>query len=321
MSFRPVIFKAFFSAGLMLGFCLAAKAQSPPEQAILSTTPDGESVSNTLLPAVQMPGQQEAPDESDEQSTFSFPSMPQQRFATPMPLSRQSPEDAKDMDELRKSMGIQTPAELMGVPSMRSIFGLPEHGVTNSTSYTGTETNSLLSADDMQSGQSDMAKILSTDSDPFGSTKAENSNSMASGFFDNTSLNDNLFQEKKRDDFNSPDFAQIAAQQQQQEQQLEDNNSSAQIVTPLTTPIFSPDIAPAPTVAAAPDFNLNSPSPFALPRPAMDSLPTAPQLPTLPGIANQDLAPSQPATPSWAPKPPPWEDSVPPLGTMAQRKF
>jgi len=321
MSFRPITFKAFFSAGLMLGFCLAARAQSPPEEAILFTTPDGESVSNAPVPAAQEPGQQETPDAPDEQSTFSFPSMPEQRFARPVPVSRQSPEDAKDMEELRKSMGIQTPAELMGVPTMRSIFGLPEHGVTNSTSYTGTETNSLF-GDDAESGQSAWVKILSTDADPFNSTKAENSNNVANGFFDSTSPNDNLFQEKKqdRDNLNSPDFAQIAAQEQQQQQQLE-ADSSAQIVTPMTTPIFFPDFAPAPPVTAAPAFNLNSLSPFALPKPAMDSLQTPPQLPTLPGISGQSLAPSQPASPSWTPKAPPWEDTVPPLGTMAQRKF
>jgi hypothetical protein len=316
MNLRLAMPKALVFAGWLATFCLGttmAKAQS--EQSILYSTPDGRSVSNALLPTATAPGTPaELPDVPDNaQSSFQF-NAPQPQAGMPlpqlMPNSRKKSED--DMD-VRKRMGMQTPAEVMGVPSMRELFGLPQLKNTNSMAQPdGTmATNSITAAND-----ANWAKILSADSDAFGSAKTTSSNNLSGDFFDSAD-SDRLPREKKADDQNGNDDSDTSSFTQAGDRQPV-WDSAVQIATPGNIPGYNPNAAPpAPAFSAAPAQD--SQSPFALPKVSSVET-TMPQLPTLPSISRPN-PPSQPAVPSWAPKPPPWLDPTPPLGTMAQRKF
>ncbi len=173
MNLRFATPKALVSAGLLAAFCLVAmmaKAQSGSEQSILYSTPDGQSVSNALLPTAAAPGTPQAlPDlPGNAQSSFKFnaPQSQGRMSVPPMPNSRKKSEDDGD---LRKRMGIQTPAEVMGVPSVRELFGLPQLKNTNSmTQPYGNSATNFPGASSTAASDANWAKILSADSDTFG---------------------------------------------------------------------------------------------------------------------------------------------------------
>jgi hypothetical protein len=322
MRSRFATLKALFSAGLVAAFCLRAAAQSGQSgQPIQFTTPDGQTVSNALLPAAQAPGMQELPDTPNAQADHVFiPQLPGQWIPLPrrMPVN---PEDSQDGADIRSRMGVQTPAEMMGLPTLREMFGLPKTKATNSVTRYGS-TN-ILSSDEesqQQSEESSWAKILSAEADSFNSTRPD-SNSVDKGFFDSASA-EGLFHDKKSDDNKSGDSLSGdnmfgTAQPAQTDDRQKGWDTAVQIAAPAVTmtPTFS--LPPTPTFNAS---SLSPPSPFALPK--NDSIAVMPQLPTLPSVPGQSIAPPPPATPSWAPKPPPWaSSSTPSLGTMEQRKF
>jgi hypothetical protein len=322
MNSRFASLKALVVVGLMAAYCLVTRAQSGSEQSILFSSPDGQSVSNALLPSAHAPGTSEGvPNLPDAQpgSIFSPPEF-QQRMPLPQ---RTLPRRNKSQDELniRKRMGIQTPAEVMGVPTMQDLFGLPKANATNSMSqYGGSDTTStnMLSSGNTAASDANWAKILSADSDAFNMAKTADSNRMSGAFFD-SATSDHVSREKKTDDdkagddFNLASFAQANGRQPGRSAW----DAAVQIAAPASVPGYTPTAAPAPSGFAA--SSLNPQSPFALPKVSAPET-TMPRLPTLPGVSGQTL-PTQPATPSWAPKPPPWLDPTPPLGTMAQRKF
>jgi hypothetical protein len=235
----------------------------------------------------------------------------------PMPTTRKRKQDEMDF---RKRMGIETPADVMGMPSMRELFGLPAPKATNATSQYGNSPTNMFTASGTAASDANWARILSADSDAFSSSKSTSSNSLNGGFFDNANR-ESMFHKKRADDekgndndFDTSSFAQASGRQPAW-------NSAVQIAAPLNIPGYTPNAVPAPAPAAtafsAPP--LSSQSPFELPK--LSTPDTAmPRLPALPGDSRLN-PPSQSATPSWAPKPPPWLDTTPPLGTMAQRKF
>lgn len=315
MNFRFAMLKTLLTAGLLAAFCLMAKAQSDSEQSILFSSPDGQTVSNALLPTVKAPGTpQELPNLPDNsQSPFTFaPPQSHQRLAGPRPVFTPRNKSQNSMD-IRQRMGIQTPAEVMGVPSLQELFGLPKPKNTNSLAQSGNGTTNLFSATTTAQSDANWAKILSADSDAFNTAKTTDSNNMSGGFFDSDNR-DSLFHKKKSDDdFDTSSFAQASGRQPVW-------GSAVQIAAPANVPGSTRSAVPGPASPAYSSPSFNSQSPFALPKVSTYETATAmPHLPTLPGA--RPILPSQPATPSWAPKPPPWLDTTPPLGTMAQRKF
>lgn len=321
MNLRFATLKALVFAGLVAAFCLVTKAQSNTEQSILFSTPDGQSISNALLPSARAPGTpQGLPDLPENEQSFSFNPQARPRMPLPQPMLKQRNKSQDDNTDIRKSMGVQTPAEAMGVPSLQELFGLPKPKATNSMSQYGggdTGTTNILSSDS-KSSDANWAKILSADSDAFNMAKTADSNRLTGALFD-SATSDNLFRSKKADDekadddFNTSSFARANGRQPGQGAW----EAAVQIAAPANVPGYTPP-APAPSGFGA--SSLNSQSPFALPKAGTPET-SIPHLPTLPGASSWQNSPSQPATPSWAPKPPPWLDSTPPMGTMAQRKF
>jgi hypothetical protein len=326
MHLRFATLKALVSAGLMAAFCLVTKAQSNTEQSILFSTPDGQSISNALLPSVQAPGTpQGLPDLPGNEQSFSFNPQARQRMPLPRPTLKQRNKSQDDNTDIRKSMGVLTPAEAMGVPSLQELFGLPKPKATNSMSqYGGDDTGSTntLTSEGAAASDANWAKILSADSDAFNMAKTADSNRLTGALFD-SAANDSLFREKKANnekaddekpdnDFNTSSFARAYGSQPGQGAW----EAAVQIAAPANVPAYTP---PAPAPSGFGVSSLNSQSPFTLPKVSTPET-SMPHLPTLPSASWQN-PPSQPATPSWAPKPPPWLDSTPPLGTMAQRKF
>lgn len=324
MNFPFATPKALVFAGLTAVFCLLtmmAKAQTGSEQSILYSAPDGQSVSNALLPSAQAPGTSgEIPNLPEAQPGFEFSSTPGQPMLIPRPILPPRHKQQDDSD-IRKSMGLETPAEAMGVPTARELFGLPNAKVTNSMSqYDEDAAASNYLSSGAANSDSSWAKILSADSDAFQSAKTADSNSLRGAFFD-SDTSDSMFREKKADDekadddFNTSSFSQINDGQPAQ--------SALAATDPFGAQANTAGLAqnPAPAASAFSEPSASSQSPFALPKVSAPES-TMPQLPTLPGVAGQNAgSPSQPARPSWAPKPPPWLDPTPQPGTMPQRKF
>jgi hypothetical protein len=315
MNFRFATLKALVSAGWVAGFCLVAKAQSGSEQSILFSTPDGQSVSNALLPAATAPGTPQAlpdlPDSAPSSFTFTPPQTGQKLPHSQPVLTRRN--NSQDED-IRKRMGMQTPAEVMGVPSLQELFGLPKTKTTNSLAQRpyGNGATNMLTAGNTAASDANWAKILSANSDAFNSTKIADSNSLSGGFFDNPNRDSLIHGKKTGDDFDTSSFARADVRQPVWD-------SAVQIASPANVPGYTPNAAPAPAPPAFSAPSQDSQSPFALPK--VGSLETTmPHLPVLPSVSRPNPS-SQPAAPSWSPKPPPWLDTMPPLGSMAQRKF
>src|SRR5580698_7141173 len=123
-------YKALLLASLVAGLCSLAQAQpvhapaASTGQQILFSSPDGQIVSNTPLPAVEAPQSRELADAPDA-SPFSILNHQLSVSALPSPspmpmpiiVSHESTGMQNPMDE-RKRMGLLTPAEIMKVPTM-----------------------------------------------------------------------------------------------------------------------------------------------------------------------------------------------------------
>jgi hypothetical protein len=338
MSFRFVKFYALFLAGLLPGIPLLAQTNSvQAEQPIIFSSPDGVTVSNALIPVVQAPGTSVLADVPDGvPDSITYPQTPVRRLwgMPPMPV-RQKNTSLLDED----GTGLSTPSQVMGVPTLADIFGLPKPYATfdqkknkdkdiegtdkdtensdNASSEDGSQTNSDSSED------ASWQKILagSMDESAFTPDKPKSSR-VSTGFFDSTPTDvadknsENKSQAQEDSVFSSSPFGQTTMEQAA----FNPPEQASQTITPTIAPAAAPAISPnAPTFDSAFSQGLNSQSPFALPQSA--SLGTLPQLPSLPAAAFQNYAAPQPATPSWAPKPPPWLSQVPQFGTMGQGKF
>ena len=328
--------KALLLASLVVGLSFLAQAQSvhapstSPGQQILFSSPDGQIVSNAPLPAVEAPQPPRELVDAPDASPFSILShqLPGDVLPPPMPVpimaSRERSSMENPMDE-RKRMGLLTPSEIMKVPTMEQIFGLPER---NSA---GTRTN-IYSSQDLNSdqNQNQNTNAFSSSGDAFDSqawqkmmdgrtgSAATNENAFSSGFQKNSpGILSAIFNGPPRDGLNRSQFG----------------NDGDSAFGPSTDPQTGPQsqldasligaMTPAPAPSSPPvtsplDSPFNTQSPFEFPR--SSSLPTTPQLPALPAAMGQNYTPPAP-TPSWEPKPAPWLSPVPPLGTMAQRKF
>jgi hypothetical protein len=307
------MFRALLSASFVLAVCSIASAQSGSEQSILFSSPDGQTSSNAVLPVVQAPqtGESDMGDQPSEASMVIAPTLPGQRPAPFFAVMPNKPRNPKDQDGT-----METPADIIGAPSLRQIFGLPE--VTAQTNLmSGNTATNLLPPGGTLSGDLGWAKILT--SDPNGNSSTATNSQADQGtfsgldkFFDSTPAENPLHRKKEEvSDFGASPFEAAAAAQQPAW------DSYAQPPAPAA-PAYSPSVA-APQPVFNFDSGFNSQSPFALPKSSAGQ--TMPQLPSLPSVYGQYTAPSQPVVPSWAPKPPPWSSSAPTPGTMPQRQF
>ncbi len=303
------------SASFVLAACSSALAQAGSEQSILFSTPDGQTSTNAILPVTQSPqsGESDLDNLPDQSSAIETPQMPGQRAASYYPLIQNR--TRKDMQD---GTSIETPAEIMGAPSLRQIFGLPNVDASQTNSMAGNSNTNLIPGGTL-SGDLGWAKIMA--SDPSGTASSATNSQSESGMFsglgdffnNNNTPAENPLHRKKEEvsDFGAPPFEEAAAQQQTLD-------SYAQASAPEAPADVPPVAAPQPVFNSSPAFN--SPSPFALPK-SSSAEQTIPQLPSLPTVSGQYSTPSQPVVPSWAPKPPPWSLSGPTLGTMPQRQF
>jgi hypothetical protein len=317
MSFRFVIFYALILAGLLPGGSSLAQTNSvPAEQPIIFSSPDGETVSNALLPAVEAPSQAPWADlPSEVPVSIAYPRGPVNRLPRPASMpARNNTQSLLDED----GTGLSTPSQIMGVPTLQDIFGLPKPYQTydqqkNKDNAQGARTNSI------SSGDANWSRILSGDTDQNAFNPGEpKSQRVSSSFFDSaadevsgSSLRDK-FQNLGDLVFGSSPFGQTTAEQAA----FNPPAPSSQTAAPAMAPAFSPN---TPSFNSAFSPGLNSPSPFALPKSAV--LGTLPQPPSLPVAAFQNTVPAPASIPSWEPKPAPWLSQVPALGTMEQRKF
>ena len=130
-----------------------------------------------LLPTVAAPGtaQAIAGPWTMHQSSFKFtPTQPGMGGLgvprpQPMPTTRKRKQDEMDF---RKRMGIEALADVMGMPSMRELFGLPAPKATNATSQYGNSPTNMFTASGTAASDANWARILSADSDAFSSSKS-----------------------------------------------------------------------------------------------------------------------------------------------------
>lgn len=331
MSFHFAKWTGPLFAGLVLCLSPLAQAQSAGSgQQIIFSTPDGKTVANAPLPAAQAPQPQEQFGSSQASPFSDFNQrMPDAMFPAPsaVPIPRDSRQ--KSFDE-RQRMGLLTPAEIMRVPTLEQIFGLPERntgntamgGQTNLFSSENQTTNIISSGesgDSSSSLESNWQKILlgnsgasaSTNESIFNSRATNNSGGLLSEIFngrpdkDKKSFFDNDDKIGSKSAFGSFGTA---------SQQPNPNSFANGFATPSAG---YAGYSSGSTFGSGQD----SQSPFALPKSStLDSLPKLPSVPTVSGQNNYNNSTPQPV-PSWEPKPPPWATSTPALGTMPQRKF
>jgi hypothetical protein len=327
MSFRLVKFYALFLAGLLPGIPLWAQTNSiQAEQPIIFSSPDGEVVSNALLPIVQAPESSALANAmEDAPESIVFPHPPLRRlYGSALMPSKQKNTSLLDED----GISLSTPSQIMGVPTLADIFGLPKPYATfkqkknkdnkdtedadNASSEDGSQTNS-------NSEEASWQKILSgnVDQSAFAPGKPK-SPRVSTGFFDSTpteasgkSLQDK-YQAQDDSVFGSSAFNQTPAEPTSFN--LPAQVSQTIVSAPAPALVISPN---APSFDPAFNQGLNSQSPFALPQSA--TLGTLPQLPALPVAAFQNYSAPPSGAPSWAPKPPPWLSQTPQFGTMDQR--
>lgn len=284
MSFRFVKFYALFLAGLVPGVSLWAQTNSvPAEQSIIFSSPDGETVSNALIPVAEAPSPSASATMPDDiPDSIAYPQAPVRRLSRPMRIQWNNTQGLLD----EKDMKLATPAQIMGVPSLQDIFGLPKPYATYDQKSAEDESTAA------------PTKLKGPD--------------ISSSFFDGAPDNALVkgVQDKFQDGavFSSSTFGQTPVEQ------AAFSPADQLSKTPMlaSTPAFSQSSSSANSAFSQ---GLNSASPFAVP--GSSSLP---QLPSLPAFQN-NAAPAPAAPPSWMPKPAPWLSQVPTLGTMEQRKF
>jgi hypothetical protein len=209
-------------------------------------------------------------------------------------------------------MGLFTPEQIMNVPTVQDIFGLPKTS-SDKDKKEGSREDPNSKTNSMSDGETDWGKMWSSDADQtaLDSAKDGNSPDKEGGFFD-TSSGKGLFGNKNGSDsvFGDSPFGQTTTEPSP-------SDVSAQLAADSTPgDDFSQKIAP---MSAPVSSALSSQSPFALPK--SSGFDTMPQLPTPATVAGQYTPQSQYTPPSWEPKPAPWLSTVPPLGTMEPRKF
>jgi hypothetical protein len=327
MSFRIADAKALLLAALVGGLFTAVKAQSTNGgQHILFSSPDGQMMSNAPLPMVTAPEPREMPDSAAGEADFHpfSPPMPGPIFSQPSsmlpPTSAAKQDDFRNSMDVRKQMGMLTPAELMSVPTPEQIFGLVEkpadsqknatqtdHGATN---VFGFDTTAITAAPEWTKAWTD-----DTGKSPASSNTTERASGFLGGFFDNT-RNDNRFDGR----FGSHDAGSSGTLFGQSQPAGQQSSWDSGLVNGDNTPRSSgPDNAfnhfASPGISPGSDFA--SQSPF-VPQ-QMSTMGTLPQLPTLQSLPGQNDKFSQPAAaPSWGPKPPPWTTPQTPWGTPIQ---
>ena len=315
--------------------CLSlAQAQPAPthnigaEQPIVFSSPDGESsISNALLPAAHAPLPADMQDypgaapDSFEPPQLDDPTFPRQAPTLVPQQKDQGLTEDQDQGEGQGHVRLKTSAEIMGIPTLQEIFGLPkpdpDQKDRSRQNVQNVDTNSIYSDDGTTgSSSSDDArwqKILSGNNEryAFGADKVQSAtNMMSSGFFGSTP-GDNFFKshEKSWDDtaFGSTPVDQTLTLPSQPD---------SLGLTPANGPGLAQSFSP---VNSSFGSGLNPQSPFELPK--STGFETPPQPPAVPNFKGQNDVASQPATPSWAPKPAPWLSPVPQTGIEEEHPF
>jgi hypothetical protein len=317
--------KALLLGCLLAGVCPLLRAQTAErEKLIIFTAPDGIAVSNALLPAARSPQPGIEPDSSGEAPmSISGPDLPGIRYARPARILIQRDNTENPLDP-NSSMRSPTSAEIMGVPTLEEVFGLPKPNSTNAQNQARSDgtTNDVPSYGQTPEGPA-WTKILydQDGANTYGSSQSASTNSAPSGFF-SSAFGDSVFDNshKSADSADNSAFGAPVFQPLSSESSEPSKSDSFAPPVDTSTPDDSSSFAPkASSFDAAFSTEMNSQSPFSLPK--NSGFETAPQPPALPAFQSQDSSFSQPAIPSWAPKPAPWLSPVPPLGTMTPRKF
>lgn len=218
-----------------------------------------------------------------------------------------------DTMDPRKDWKILTPAQIMGVPTMQQIFGLPDsstpNGLKNPALAQSEGSTNIFISDESSADEPTWAKTLAannSDEKAPGPGKTARSHGLLDEFF-NGPPNDGFFgnQDKNADGFGPAPGEETAGQSP-----FSASLAAATLANPASTP-SAPGMVPG--------SGLSSPSPLVLPQ--SSGLETLPQLPAPPSVPGQSYNQPPPAPPSWAPKPAPWLLPVPPAGTMEPRKF
>ena len=333
MIFRLSLFTALF-VGVIMGISPLARAQSAGGgESIVSSTPDGQTVSNALLPNAQAPQPQEQSEMPRTEASISFDqSMPGPILPRPESVYIPGNND-RDSSDPRKQMGVKTAEEMMGVPTLQDIFGLSKSDLSTfgATSQTNTSlfssSTNRYSSDSMNDGDANWSKILISGegNDTFNTARATNNSNSSGGMFgrmfDNDS-SDSAFGGQKKDSEEDSIFTSTFSDQPQSDMPSSspyDNTPPPQPAMQVQTSDLAPNNSALSSVFSS---SLSSPSPFAVPQAMVPAAPTVPQVPQAPGFSSgNNYSLGQPVTPSWAPKPPPWLSSQPQMGTMVQRKF
>lgn len=324
-----MMFRAFtVFACLLMGIPLIARGQSSVgEEPILITSPDGQTVSNALLPAAQSPQPRQPSEFSSETPSVTF-GRPYPGEALPQPgpvLIRQKQNRLGDADDPRKQMGVMTATEIMGVPSVRQIFGLPESNgayPTNNAFARNTNTNSLMT-EQIAADDSSWAKVLVNggDGDAARSARTDPLAGIFTEIF-SSQPNENAFSsfgKKAPTSMTGPRSSYSLRQQQSSLQQdlaaLDASSQAPETTMPARDSYAMKGDSSLDSLFSA---GLNS----SFDSPEHKALQTALQLPEPPTVlGRREDSLSKPAPPSWAPKPPPWLLSGPQLGVMPQQKF
>jgi hypothetical protein len=328
--------KSLFFAGLAVGFFPLMQSQSAAQgQMIVFSSPDGQITTNAPLPIAQVPQPSEpladlpgeAPQGLFKPPTPNAPYVPLMSGPVYQQDNFQPRDDFQNPMDLRRRMGAQASAQIMGVPSVEQIFGLPERDTADGkknplldpmqSEYGINGATNMMSADRIEA--SSWAKLLSDNSNPGGdgttsSNSTDKTSGLFSGFFDSTpkkSVKDSLFggHDDQADDTG---FGSSPASAQQSTWDTFLNGTPAPATAESSQNFSTPNLSSSP--------GLNSQSPFNQ-LPQSSGFNTLPQVPTPPAAPGQNYNSMQPATPSWEPKPPPWLSSTPAMGTMPQRKF
>ena len=316
---------ALVLGGLLAVFSTVAQAQSSApaqpkpsprgsqEQAIIFSSPDGLAVSNALVPAAEAPHPDYLPDSSAiVPVTINEPQFPGVQYARPSRTvtPRNRNEDPADPLAALRS---PTSAEIMGVPTLEQIFGLPKSRATNSLGRASGVTTNIDFSDNSPNGSPWDPSTPFGQGGMFASGQATNSDGSSSGF-SGSAFGNSMFGQRHDSDndsaFGAPPFQSLSSPQSKSD------------FAPPADGGFSADASAFAPKTPAPDsaFNAGTISQWSqssLPQPK--SLQSMPQLPSLPSYQINNPAP--PARPSWEPKPPPWASSGPQLGTMTQPKF
>lgn len=323
--------------GLLLGSnCLAQTPLAPPplappkQQSIIFSSPDGTASSGTPLPGAEMPQANALPDSSANVPVALFGSqLPPQRFPRPARLPM-TPDRSKKNQNPNDFMSSPTAAEIMGVPTLEEIFGLPKSSSTNDQNQAGSNTN-FISADGSIAGESTWGQMMANGesfnpNDPspaYGAISNSDSAGISGSSFNNSTFGNSAFDDhrKNADDsaFGSSAFAQIVSSQPSGFGSPPSVSAPA-ISLPADPVSFVPKTPP---VDSAFNAGFAPQSAFSFPK---SSLSVSPQLPSVPAFQNpygnygNYSGFGQSAVHPWQPIAP-WQQTVPPLGTMTPRKF